>query len=114
MKANFLVYLLAALLPTHVVFSQQVEKIDIPEGIVYNYCDPATYENAKKLIRDNITQDDEYSLLDNIMFIGPVLWSRFQEIPSLKNIAGGNTVLLVDDKKLSAKLTQHTDNLFRY
>lgn len=90
-----------------VVAGQGIEKIEIPQGIVYNYCDFVTYENSKTAIKQNLSQEGEYSLINTTMIVGPVLWTRFQKIKSLKNIEGGNTTLLVDDKRLSAKLTQN-------
>jgi len=88
------------------LFGQGIEKIEVPSGVVYNYCDSITYENAKSIVTQNLSDNEAYALIDQIMFVGPVLWARFKEIKSLKNIKGGNTTLLVDDKKLSAKLTQ--------
>ena len=101
----FLIFLSHGLL-----FGQQVEKIEVPAGVVYNYCDSITYENSKRLIKQNLSDNEDYSLIDNVMFVGPVLWSRFKDIKSLQNIKGGNTTLFVDDKKLSAKLTQDLED----
>jgi hypothetical protein len=106
MKKKIQTFLLLAFLSIDLLWAQQIEKIEIPSGIVYHYCDSLTFENAKSAIKSNLMVTEDYSLIDEVMFVGPVLWTRFQKIKSLKNIEGGNTTLLVDDKKLSAKLTQ--------
>lgn len=106
MKKYILTLPLFLILSNGLLFGQQIEKIEVPSGVVYNYCDSVTYENAKSIIKQNLSDAEEYSLIDQILFVGPVLWARFKDIKSLKNIKGGNTTLLVDDKKLSAKLTQ--------
>lgn len=86
------------------------QRIEVPNGIAYNYCDSLIVEKAKHQIESDLSPSGKYSLLSDIMFVGPVLWSRFKDMDALKNIKGGNTTLMVDNKKLSAKLTQHTDD----
>lgn len=98
---------LVALLVTQVLLAQEIEKITIPQGVVYKYSDAPTYEKAKNLILKELSDSQEYSLTGQpMMFIGPVLWKSFKKIKSLKEIPGGNTTLLVDDQKLEAKLIQ--------
>jgi hypothetical protein len=104
MEKIFLVFSFITVLSNNFLFGQRIEKIEIPKGIVYNYCD--SFEDAKRQIELNLSASGEYSLISDIMFVGPVLWTRFQKIKALRNIEGGNTTLLVDDKKLTAKLTQ--------
>jgi hypothetical protein len=82
------------------------QKIEIPRGVVYHYCDSATFENAKAIVMKDLTNADSYEICDNVLFIGPVLWARFEKIKSLKKIEGGNVTLLVDDKQKSGKMTQ--------
>src|ERR1041385_6107530 len=98
------------LLYTESAISQKIEKIEIPKGVLYNYCKTKTYENSKSNIRMCLKEADNYSLLDKMMFVGPVLWARFQKIESLNAIEGGNTTLLVNNRKLSAKLTQDIED----
>lgn len=89
------------------IFSQLFcQKIEIPKGVVYNYCDSLTFENAKQIVFKDLTNSSSYETCDNILFIRPVLWSRFEKLKSLKKIEGGNMTLLVDDKKLQGKITQ--------
>ncbi len=87
-------------------FGQAQEKIKIPKGIVYNYCDIKIVEKAKLLITTNLADSSDYSLSDKILIVGPVLWSRFKAIDKLKNIEGGNTTFLVDNSPLTGKMTQ--------
>ena len=110
MTKNAFLFLFLTALSCCFTFGQQAEKIEIPKGIVYNYCDPKTFENSKDIIRQSLTEKDNYSLVSDILIIGPVLWSRFEKIELIKNIKGGNTTLLVDSKKLSAKLTQNIED----
>jgi hypothetical protein len=86
-------------------YGQTEEKISIPKGIVYKYCDKNLVDKAKRLITDNINDSTQYSLSDKLLIVGPVLWSRFKKIDKLANIKGGNTTFLHDDK-LTGKLTQ--------
>jgi hypothetical protein len=85
---------------------QAQEKITIPKGIVYKYCDPKIVEKAKFLITTNLTDSTKYDLCDNILIIGPVLWKRFKNIDILNKIEGGNTTFHVDKDELSGKMTQ--------
>jgi hypothetical protein len=108
MKTAFLFTFLALL--NYLTLGQQIQKIVIPKGIVYHYCDSATYEKAKGIVKEELSETLSYSLVDKIMFVGPALWKRFRKLKSLKNIQGGNTTLVVDNKNLSAKLTQELDD----
>jgi hypothetical protein len=85
------------------VFAQQV---DIPKGVVYKYCDSSTYEKALKIVTKELTGEPSYELNGPIVFIGPVIWTRYQKIKSLKKIEGGNVTFMVDDKQLAGKMTQ--------
>jgi hypothetical protein len=106
MEKIFLLFSFIIILSNNFLFGQRIEKIEIPKGIAYNYCDSLTFENAKRQIESDLSSSGEYSLISDIMFVGPVLWTRLQKTKELRNIKGGNTTLLVDDKKLSAKLIQ--------
>lgn len=88
------------------LFAQTEEKINIPNGVVYKYCNPKIVEKAKALIESNINDSLDYSLSQKILIVGPVLWRRFKEIEIVKNIEGGNTTFMVDQYKLAGKMTQ--------
>jgi hypothetical protein len=75
------------------IFGQE-EQVDIPKGVVYRYCDSNTYENAKAIIKEELGSSPKYSLSNKLVFIGPVLWARYQRIDSLTKIKGGNLTLL--------------------
>jgi len=103
MKKIFLLLLVAV---SCQVYSQRIEKIDVPERVVYNYCKPKVLKKAKKKINKELAGKTESSLTGKLLFVGPVLWTRFGEIDKLANIEGGNMTLLVDDKQLTGKLAQ--------
>jgi hypothetical protein len=100
-----ILYLLLSL-PFFASHTQAQEKITIPKGIVYKYCDPKIVEKAKLLITNNLTDSTKYDLCDNMLIIGPVLWNRFKNIEILNKIENGNTTFHVDKNELSGKMTQ--------
>ena len=87
-------------------FGQTEEKISIPKGVVYKYCDKSLVDKAKRLITDNLNDSTQYSLSDKLLIIGPVLWSRFKKIEILEKIKGGNTTFHVNNNNLTGKMTQ--------
>jgi hypothetical protein len=89
------------------IYGQKVDSVEVPKGVVYNYCDPLLVRRAELTVRKDLSSNSNYALIDNILWIGPVLWSRYKEVKTLSVIEGGNTTLLVDNKKLSAKLIQN-------
>jgi hypothetical protein len=93
-------------LPFCYSFGQANEKINIPKGVVYKYCDKKIVDNAKLLITKNISDSSNFTLSDNLLIVGPVLWRRFKDIEALKNIEGGNTTFHVDKDILIGKMTQ--------
>ncbi len=107
MKKLFLIFLLVSGIK---LIAQKIEEINIPEGIVYQYCKPKLFEKAKKLIINELSEDPDYSICSDIMIIGPTLWSRFEKVDALDNIEGGTLLLLVDDKQLPGKFTQEIED----
>ena len=106
------IHLLALLaLINYSLFAQQPEKVDIPKGVVYKYCDSATNEKAKAIIREELSASPSYSLNTGILFIGPVLWARYGKIKPLNDIKGGNMTILGYKKETSAgKMTQNNSD----
>jgi hypothetical protein len=90
--------------------AQEIEKIEIPKGVVYKYCAPGIYENAKTLVNKELSDTPEYSFCGQMMIIGPVLWTRFGKIKELNDIEKGNTIIQVDGKQLPAKMVQSLDD----
>ena len=84
-------------------FSQNIEQIDIPKGIVYKYADNKIVENAKNLITESLKNPNDYSLIQNELMIGVGLWNRYKKAESLKNIKGKNVTFHVDDQQLDGK-----------
>ncbi len=91
-------------------FGQSSEKINIPKGVVYNYCDKEIVEKTKLLINNSISDSSNYALLDKILIVGPVLWNRFKDIDALNKIEGGNTTFHVDNTILTGKMTQDVED----
>ena len=87
-------------------FGQTNEKIKIPEGITYNYCDSEVLEQAIEKINENLTDSLDYSLSQKILIIGPQLWSRYKNIEILNSIEGGNAQFHVDNLILHGKMCQ--------
>jgi hypothetical protein len=104
---NCITLFLLALCST--LFSQ-VDSIKIPPGVNYTYCDTATFSKAKKLVEKELGDRPGYSLISSLLFVGPVIWERYKDVKVLKKIEGGNMTLLVDDKKLTGKLTQSKED----
>jgi len=100
------ILLLFLLLPRFKSFSQKVDSIDIPKGVVYNYCSPAILEKAMVLVANEVSGTPTYSLDNGVLIVGPVLWSRYSHIPSLASISGGNVTINFNNDKLSGKMTQ--------
>jgi hypothetical protein len=101
-----LILSLLASLTFFVSFAQSEEKITIPKGIVYKYCDKKIVEKAKLLITENLNDSTKYELCDNMLIVGPVLWNRFKNIELLNKIENGNTTFNVDKKQYEGKMTQ--------
>jgi len=92
------------------IYAQKVEKVDKPERVVYNYCKMKIFEKAKDIVTKELKEQPEYTLTDKILFVGPVLWTRLSKIKELSNIKGGNLTLLVDNDKLTGKMTQDIED----
>lgn len=103
MKYGFIV--LFSLL-INICYGQDVEKVTIPNGVTYKYCDVKTIEKAKRLIAENLLDSSKYTLSQNILIVGPQLWNRYKDIKVLNEIEGGNTTFHVDNLELKGKMTQ--------
>ena len=89
-----------------IVSSQNIETVTIPKGVVYKYCDNKIIEKAKKLIRENLSDNPNYKLLQKTLIIGPELWKRFKDNKKIQKIEKGNVDFHVDDLILKGKITQ--------
>lgn len=87
-------------------FSQKKETITIPNGVVYNYCSPKKVEEAKNLISQNLSANNNYEILQETLIIGPVLWKRLKDNESIKKIEKGKVQFHVDDLILDGKMSQ--------
>lgn len=87
-------------------FAQKVEKITIPNGIVYKYCNVKTLEKAKELVIQNLSDSNNYELLQSNLIIGPILWKNLKENDKIKKIEKGKVEFHVDDLVLEGKMSQ--------
>lgn len=86
--------------------AQKKETINVPKGIVYNYCDNKIIEKAKKLITDNLSENSDYKLLQNNLIIGPILWKSLKDNEKIEKIEKGKVQFHVDDLILDGKMSQ--------
>ncbi|MBF4466118.1 hypothetical protein [Flavobacterium sp. LC2016-12] len=86
--------------------AQKNETISIPKGVVYKYADAKTVEKAKKLISDNLSENNDYKILQNNLIIGPALWKRFKGNEKIQKIEGGEIQFHVDNIILDGKMSQ--------
>ena len=105
---QILIFILA-LTANLAVAQQNIEKITIPKGVVYNYCDNSIIEKAKKLIKENLTNENDYSLLQDNLIVGPTLWKTLKKAESLQGV-GKDVVLHVDGSELKGKAYQNIDD----
>jgi hypothetical protein len=90
-------------------FAQQTDSVSIPKGVVYKYTNPEITDKAKALITKELGDAPTYELNSGILFVGPVLWMRYQKISALAAITGGNVTINFNKEKLAAKMTQDND-----
>ena len=92
-------------------FSQNIEKIKIPQRVVYNYCSDDLNNEAIKNIKSSLEQKDNYSIIQANLTIGNQLWSRFRNIETLKAIKTGKKVIFrIDNIEVEGKMYQNTED----
>jgi cellobiose-specific phosphotransferase system component IIB len=93
---------------SHGLIAQDVEKIEVPKGVVYKYCDTNIIAKAKAVIDRELSDKVDYTMNKGLLFVGPVLWSRFKKIPALAAIKNGDmTITAISRKEPSGKMTQN-------
>lgn len=97
------------LLIVNFVFAQTIEKITIPNSVVYNYVSDKINDKAKKLINESLSQKDNFNLLDKNLMIGPTLWKRFQNIETMKSIPR-NVVFHIDNMQVDGKMSENIED----
>ncbi|MFH7012549.1 hypothetical protein ACHRV5_11805 [Flavobacterium sp. FlaQc-52] len=85
--------------------AQEKETITVPKGIVYNYCSPKVLENAKKLITSNLSNSNDYKLLQENMIVGPELWKRYKDNKNIQKLQTGNVQFHVNNSVLDGQMT---------
>lgn len=101
---------LLLLFTTTIALSQKVETITIPDGVVYHYGSAKLVEKAKKAIRDNLSDNPDFSIVQKITIIGPELWKRYKDNQKIQQIEKGNVSFHVDDLVLEGKMGQDIDD----
>ena len=92
-------------------FAQNIEKIKIPQGVVYNYCTDDLNNEAIKNIKSCLGQNDNYSIIQANLTIGNQLWSRFRNIETLKAIKTGKKVIFhIDNTEVEGKMYENTED----
>lgn len=99
-------FLITFVLISCIAAAQKTETITIPKGVVYNYCSPKVLEKAKKLISDNLSDSNNYDVVQSNLIIGPELWKRFKENQKIQKIENGQVQFHVDDLILDGKMSQ--------
>ena len=102
--------LLPFLLLTLIAKGQTTDSVNIPKGVVYKYISPDIIENAKKLIAKELSEKTTSGLNGGLLFIGPVLWSRYLKIPALAAIPNGNMTINFNKEKLTGKMIQDNES----
>jgi hypothetical protein len=100
--------LLLVLLATLLVgsaYTQQTEKIAIPAGVNYKYSSDNKIKAAKQLIEQDIADSTSYQLSSNSLIVGPMLWRRYQHVPTISQIKEGHVTFKLDPP-LEGKLAQ--------
>ena len=100
------VILLAFIFTGFIGNAQKTETITIPRGVTYKYADAKTVEKAKKLISDNLSENNDYKIVQNNLIIGPELWKRYKANEKIQNIEGGAVQFHVDDLIIDGKMSQ--------
>lgn len=100
------IILIAFVLISFLSGAQKTETITIPKRVVYNYCNPKIIERAKKLISDNLSNTNDYKIVQNNLIIGPELWKRFKDNEKIQNIKQRKVQFHVDDLVLEGKMSQ--------
>ncbi len=86
--------------------AQDIDSVVVPKGVAYKYCSSSIFEEAKTLVAKEISDSAIYALNDGILVIGPVLWSRYKQLPTLQKLPGGNVSIIFNNENLPAKITQ--------
>ncbi|WP_460556697.1 hypothetical protein [Ferruginibacter profundus] len=70
---------------------QAQDTVVIPKGVVYKKKEAGINSNARTLLQLELNSATvTYSLFDGIVFMGPRLWKRYKENPSIAKIKAGN------------------------
>ncbi len=105
-----LLLILLSLLTCNFCFAQEVEKINVPKHVTYNYCKHATVEKAKQKIKACLNNKKEYSVAQSMLIIGPNLWTRFKDIKEVNSIEAGKVEFHIDNEVVPGKMSQDIED----
>jgi hypothetical protein len=91
-------------------FAQTPEQLKIPKGVVYNFCSEEINNKARMLIINGLSQKNNYSLLQENLVIGPLLWNRYKHIEALQAIKNGNMEFHIDSLKVEGKMCKQIED----
>lgn len=94
----------------------QTERIEIPPGVVYKYCADSTNNKAIAIIQKELSSECTYSICDNVLFCGPMLWERYKSIAGVGDIKEGNMTIMVplfDEKGRTTKTEKRSGKLIQ-
>lgn len=99
-------FLLLLALSTGRAYAQKTEQVIIPAGVNYKYSSDSKIQEAKKLIKQDLTDSSSYQLSGASLIIGPALWHRYQHIPAISQIKEGHATFHLGSQTLDGKLSQ--------
>lgn len=91
-------------------YSQNTEKVDKPERVVYNYSSNEILESVKIDILKSINNENDFSIIKNKLYIGPLLWFNFKTNNKLTDLQFKKVELNVDKLKILGQFSDNIDN----
>lgn len=90
----------------NVLSSQNIEYINVPKRVVYNYCENAIINKVKEDVKKSVLDYHDDSIIADTLFIGPILWHEFKS-NSIVNVQDLTTVrLIIDDIKIEGQMSE--------
>lgn len=85
----------------------QKEEVNLPQGVVYNYCKPKKFDQAKDIVLSELVLNNPtYSLVKEPFILGPVLWDRIFKVDSIEATESIKLNLHIDEAIIEARYFQ--------
>ena len=91
------------------MIGQVSEQVDKPERVVYHYGSNETSLAAKEAI-NTCVKENNYDIISDKLFVGPLLWYEFKNYNSLNDMKAKNVELHVDNIKIKARLYEKLED----